>query len=227
MAVEFSKSNRGTPRTEIEVPALYARGRSCSRSESRCCSRDWSRATPSALWARSSAVAGAVGWFRDVLPHEAHESVPVIGASTGTIATTRHEVARVEIARGIAARVAAARDLSDFGGNQGRSGRKRGHGAAGDALRHCEPDTASGIRSIFWLPAFFPARADRDHGCKSPHFNLHVFLIAVPIHLIIVAAGRIALRRDAADASAAADSAGRLHRSPPVVRSDSTAFSES
>src|SRR5580704_9099426 len=42
-------------------------------------------------------IAGAVGWFRDVLPHEAHESVQVVRPVPG-VTTTRREVARIEIA---------------------------------------------------------------------------------------------------------------------------------
>lgn len=41
------------------------------------------------------AVAGCVGWFRDVLPREKHELVPVIG-KTPAVATRRPQVARVE-----------------------------------------------------------------------------------------------------------------------------------
>ena len=40
-------------------------------------------------------VAGCVGWFRDVLPHEKHESVPVVPRAV-TMATSRPQVARVE-----------------------------------------------------------------------------------------------------------------------------------
>jgi len=43
------------------------------------------------------AIAGSVGWFRNVLPHEAHESVPVV-PEQAAIATTRRDVARLEIA---------------------------------------------------------------------------------------------------------------------------------
>src|SRR5246127_4413630 len=40
-------------------------------------------------------LAGCVGWFRDVLPHEKHDSIPIVG--TVPTAETRHpEVARVE-----------------------------------------------------------------------------------------------------------------------------------
>lgn len=40
-------------------------------------------------------VAGCIGWFRDVLPHEKHESVPVAD-SMPVVATSRPQVARVE-----------------------------------------------------------------------------------------------------------------------------------
>src|SRR6267143_919762 len=40
------------------------------------------------------ALAGTVGWFRDLLPHEAHETVPV-SAKVEPVVTTRPEVARV------------------------------------------------------------------------------------------------------------------------------------
>lgn len=40
---------------------------------------------------------GAVGWFRNVLPHEAHEAVPIL-EETPSIETKRQEVARLEIA---------------------------------------------------------------------------------------------------------------------------------
>jgi len=40
------------------------------------------------------ALAGTIGWFRDILPHEAHEAVPV-SARVEPVVTTRPEVARV------------------------------------------------------------------------------------------------------------------------------------
>lgn len=40
------------------------------------------------------ALAAVVGWFRDVLPHEAHETVPVSG-KVEPVVTTRPEIARV------------------------------------------------------------------------------------------------------------------------------------
>ncbi|HET7892351.1 MAG TPA: hypothetical protein VFL34_12535 [Candidatus Sulfotelmatobacter sp.] len=41
------------------------------------------------------AVAGCVGWFREVLPHEQHESISIIGV-VPLVATSRPRVARVE-----------------------------------------------------------------------------------------------------------------------------------
>src|SRR4051812_5295046 len=43
------------------------------------------------------AFAGCVGWFRDVLPHEQHESVRVV-QEAAPVVTTRREVSRVPIA---------------------------------------------------------------------------------------------------------------------------------
>src|SRR2546421_9058540 len=40
------------------------------------------------------ALAGTVGWFRDILPHEAHETVPVADKAEPVVTTLR-EVARV------------------------------------------------------------------------------------------------------------------------------------
>jgi hypothetical protein len=45
----------------------------------------------------AAALAGAVGWFRNVLPKEAVEAVTLIGA-TPAVATQRREVARLELA---------------------------------------------------------------------------------------------------------------------------------
>jgi hypothetical protein len=53
-------------------------------------------AAVSALGAVLSA-AGCVGWFCQVLPHEQHETVPLVTEAV-PIATKRHEVVRIEIA---------------------------------------------------------------------------------------------------------------------------------
>src|SRR5579863_7799993 len=43
------------------------------------------------------AIAGAVGWFRDVLPHEAHETVAVT-PEVAAVTTARREVVRMAVA---------------------------------------------------------------------------------------------------------------------------------
>ena len=44
------------------------------------------------------AVVASVGWFRDVLPHEQHEAVPVVEAPVAAVATSRHVVERLAVA---------------------------------------------------------------------------------------------------------------------------------
>src|SRR6202047_1054063 len=51
-------------------------------------------AIPVSILGAVLALAGAVGWFRDVLPHEAHETAPV-SDKVEPVVTTRPEVARV------------------------------------------------------------------------------------------------------------------------------------
>ncbi len=46
------------------------------------------------------AIVGAVGWFRDVLPQEAREYVPVT-TPVPAVVTLRHEVARAEVGRAL------------------------------------------------------------------------------------------------------------------------------
>jgi len=43
------------------------------------------------------AVCGCVGWFREVLPHEAHEEVPVVAVHEVPVASRRTHVTRIEI----------------------------------------------------------------------------------------------------------------------------------
>src|SRR5216683_59259 len=44
-------------------------------------------------------IAGAVGWFREVLPHEAHEALQA-AHEVPVVTTMRREVSRMEFARG-------------------------------------------------------------------------------------------------------------------------------
>jgi len=127
------------------------------------------------------ALAGAVGWFRDVLPHEAQESVQVI-AQAPRIATMRREVARMEFAHELRR---AWLPLEIYPISAGIKG-----GLAG-SVAMAVLAMLYGVLShtSIWYPinllaaGFFPATAT-DTTAEIAAFHLHAFLIAIPIHLI-------------------------------------------
>ena len=82
------------------------------------------------------ALAGCVGWFREVFPHEHEEVVPVVPEDI-RITTERRVVERLPVA-GSGARVASCSHLSDIGGCEGRIGGQRRHGRIGLCLRRAE-----------------------------------------------------------------------------------------
>ena len=127
------------------------------------------------------AIAGAVGWFREVLPHEAHESVPVVPQLV-EVTTTRREVARIGI--GLELRRAYL-PLEIYPISAGIKG-----GLAG-SVAMAVLAMLYGVLShtSIWYPinllaaGFFPAAAT-DTTAEIAAFHLRTFLIAVPIHLI-------------------------------------------
>jgi hypothetical protein len=127
------------------------------------------------------AIAGAVGWFRDVLPQEAQESVQVI-AQAPKIATMRREVARIEFAHELRR---AWLPLEIYPISAGIKG-----GLAG-SVAMAVLAMLYGVLShtSIWYPinllaaGFFPATAT-DTTAEIAAFHLHAFLIAIPIHLI-------------------------------------------
>src|ERR1700677_2280133 len=127
------------------------------------------------------AIAGAVGWFRDVLPQEAQESVQVI-AQAPKIATMRREVARIEFAHELRR---AWLPLEIYPISAGIKG-----GLAGSVAMAVLP-MLYGVLShtSIWYPinllaaGFFPATAT-DTTAEIAAFHLHAVLIALPIHLI-------------------------------------------
>jgi hypothetical protein len=127
------------------------------------------------------AIAGAVGWFRDVLPQEAQESVQVI-AQAPRIATMRREVARMEFAHELRR---AWLPLEIYPISAGIKG-----GLAG-SVAMAVLAMLYGVLShtSIWYPinllaaGFFPATAT-DTTAEIAAFHLHAFLIAIPIHLI-------------------------------------------
>lgn len=127
------------------------------------------------------AIAGAVGWFREVLPHEAHELVPVV-PQVVEVTTTRREVARIGI--GLELRRAYL-PLEIYPISAGIKG-----GLAG-SVAMAVLAMLYGVLShtSIWYPinllaaGFFPAAAT-DTTAEIAAFHLRAFLIAVPIHLI-------------------------------------------
>jgi hypothetical protein len=123
-------------------------------------------------------IAGAVGWFRDVLPHEAHESVRV-ERQIPDVTTTRHEVARVEIAHELKRAFLPLEIHPISAGVKG--------GLAG-SVAMAVLAMLYGIlyRHSIWYPinllaaGFFPSATIAEFSAFHPG----AFVIAVPIHLI-------------------------------------------
>lgn len=126
-------------------------------------------------------IAGAVGWFRNVLPHEVEESVPVVPEELA-IETTRREVARLEIAN---QPKRAWLPLEIYPVSAGIKG-----GLAGSvvmALLAMLYGLISG--NGIWYPVnllvagFFPG-AVHATTAQIAEFRLSALLIAIPIHLL-------------------------------------------
>jgi len=126
-------------------------------------------------------IAGAVGWFRNVLPHEAHESVPVL-LEEPAIATARRDVARLEVAD---QPKRAWLPLETYPVSAGIKG-----GLAGSVVM-------AGLAMLYglisgngiWYPVnllvagFFPGAVNATTA-QIAEFRMSALLLAVPIHLI-------------------------------------------
>ena len=126
------------------------------------------------------ALAGTVGWFRDILPHEAHETVPV-SARVEPVVTTRPEVARVgwithELNR-------SRLPLEIYPVSAGIKGGLAGNVAMAVLAMIYGIASKHGI----WYPinllaaGFFPAR---DTAAQIAAFHWDSFVIAVAVHLV-------------------------------------------
>ena len=126
------------------------------------------------------ALAGTVGWFRDILPHEAHETVPVSDKAEPII-TTRPEVARVgwithELNR-------SRLPLEIYPVSAGIKGGLAGSVAMAVLAMIYGIASKHGI----WYPinllaaGFFPAR---NTTAQIAAFHLDSFVIAVAVHLV-------------------------------------------
>jgi hypothetical protein len=126
-------------------------------------------------------IAGAVGWFRNVLPHEEHESVSVTPGEPA-IATTRRDVARLEVA---SQPKRAWLPLEIYPVSAGIKG-----GLAGSVVM-------AGLAMLYglisgngiWYPVnllvagFFPGAVNAT-TVQIAEFRMSALLLAIPIHLI-------------------------------------------
>lgn len=125
-------------------------------------------------------LAGSVGWFRDVLPHEKHESMPIAGRAP--IAETRHsQVARVEWKTEELQRARLPLEIYPIS-----AGVKGGlAGSVAMAILAVLYGLLSGHGA--WYPinllsaGFFPARATTE---QIAAFHWDAFIIATILHLI-------------------------------------------
>jgi membrane-associated protease RseP (regulator of RpoE activity) len=127
------------------------------------------------------AVAGAVGWFREVLPHEAHETVAVI-PGVAVVTTSRREVLRMEIAGEL---LRAYLPLEIYPISAGVKGGLAGSVAmAVVAMLYGLISQHSVWYAINLLAAGFLPGAMTENTAEIAAFNLSTFLIATTIHLI-------------------------------------------
>jgi hypothetical protein len=126
-------------------------------------------------------IAGAVGWFRDVLPNEAHETVQVV-PQVAAVKTIRREVARMEIAHELRRAWLPVEIYPISAGIKGGLA-----GSVAMALLAMLYGVLS--RTSIWYPinllaaGFFPT-ATTVTTAEIAEFHLRAFVIAVPIHLI-------------------------------------------
>jgi hypothetical protein len=127
------------------------------------------------------AIAGAVGWFRDVLPHEAHETVH-LEAPVPVVAPARAVVAHAEIAEDL------KRAWLPLEIHPVSAGIKGGlAGSVAMALLAMVYGIASG--HTIWYPinllvAGFLPKSITESTEQLSALHINVLLIAVPIHLI-------------------------------------------
>ena len=127
------------------------------------------------------AIAGAVGWFRDVLPYEAHETLSVT-PEVAAVTTARREVGRVAVASELQR---AWLPLEIYPISAGVKGGLAGSVAmAVVALLYGLIGQHSIWYPINLLAAGFLPGAMTDTTAKIAAFNLNLFLIATAIHLI-------------------------------------------
>ncbi len=127
-------------------------------------------------------IAAIIGWFRAVLPHEAHESLPVI-PEEAAIARPPRGVDRIEIGQGLRRAWLPLRIYPISAGIKG--------GLAG-SVAMAVLAVAYGIfsRNGIWYPinllvaGFFPESVSSSTA-QLAAFHMDFLLIAIPVHLIM------------------------------------------
>jgi hypothetical protein len=128
-----------------------------------------------------SAAIGVVGWFRELFPHEARVSVPVVEAQPPVV-TRRHEVARLHVA---AASDRAWLPLEIYPVTAGVKGGLAGSVAMAALAMLYGLLSGNGIwYPINLLAAGFIPNASIYTTSELSAFHLRLLLIAIPIHLI-------------------------------------------
>jgi hypothetical protein len=179
MAVELNQSSEGATDT-VEMPAPTAWPIALAFGLTLVFAGMVTSEAVSVLGAVVS-IAGAVGWFRDVLPYEARERVPVMQEELH-ITTTRREVVRMPAAPELQR---AFLPLEIYPISAGVKGGLAGSVAmAIVAMLYGLLSQHSVWYPINLLAAGFLPASMTDTTAKIAAFNLSVFLIAIPIHLI-------------------------------------------
>ncbi len=180
MAVELlNQSGEATPNT-VELPAPTTWPIVLAFGITLVCAGLVTSGAVSVLGA-IAAVAGAVGWFRDVLPQEGYESVPVT-TPVPAVVTLRHEVARAEVAHALQR---AWLPVEIYPVSAGIKGGLAGSVAmAGLAMLYGIVSHTSIWYPVNLLAAGFFPRAVTATTAQIAAFHLPALLIAVPIHLI-------------------------------------------
>ena len=153
-------------------------------------------------------IAGAVGWFRDVLPHEAHEDVAVEEEYVALV-SPYEKVAHIEVDETHRAQL----PLQTFSLGSAIKG-----GIAGGIAMVIPAEIYGIVRfhSIWYVVNLLGGAG--VGGWVNPsveemrHFHLSAFITANIIQGCGDAAGGTAVRRHAADVAETSDSAGRHHR---------------
>jgi hypothetical protein len=128
------------------------------------------------------AIAGAVGWFRDVLPYEAHEMVRVT-PEPAVVTTARRGVVRMAIANELQRAYLPLEIYPISAGVKG--GLAGGVAMAVVAMLYGLISQHSIWYPVNLLAAGFLPGAMTDTTAKISAFNMKVFLIGTIIHVII------------------------------------------